>query len=133
MAFTYQRTVRFSDTDAAGVVYFVNVLNFCHEAYEESLIASGINLKEFFTNPSVAIPITHTAVDFYLPTYCGDQITVQLTPQQLDTHKFVINYQILSSQALSSKAVTKHVCIHPHTRNKIEIPPEITKWIQIAS
>ncbi|MEO1763007.1 MAG: 1,4-dihydroxy-2-naphthoyl-CoA hydrolase, partial [Cyanobacteria bacterium J06629_18] len=26
MSFTYNRTIRFQDTDAAGVVYFANVL-----------------------------------------------------------------------------------------------------------
>ncbi|MFS8118916.1 MAG: acyl-CoA thioesterase, partial [Microcoleus sp.] len=45
MSFSYTRTVRFQDTDAAGVVYFANVLAMCHEAYEASLAASGINLK----------------------------------------------------------------------------------------
>ena len=34
MAFAYYYTVRFQDTDAAGVVYFANVLRICHEAYE---------------------------------------------------------------------------------------------------
>ncbi|MHC5822651.1 MAG: acyl-CoA thioesterase, partial [Nostoc sp.] len=52
MPFTYNRTVRFQDTDAAGVVYFASVLSICHEAYEESLEASSINIKDFFTNPS---------------------------------------------------------------------------------
>jgi 1,4-dihydroxy-2-naphthoyl-CoA hydrolase len=133
MIFTYQRTVRFSDTDAAGVVYFTNILNFCHEAYEESLIISGINLKEFFTNPSVAIPIIHTDVDFYRPIYCGEQLIIQFTSQQLDISKFEINYQILSAQNITSIATTKHVCINPKTRHKIEIPMEINRWIQINS
>jgi 1,4-dihydroxy-2-naphthoyl-CoA hydrolase len=56
MFFTYNRTVRFQDTDAAGVVYFANVLSMCHEAYEASLAASGINLKSFFNNPTVLFP-----------------------------------------------------------------------------
>jgi 1,4-dihydroxy-2-naphthoyl-CoA hydrolase len=65
MPFTYLRTVHFQDTDAAGVVYFANVLAMCHEAYEASLAASGINLKAFFSNPEVAFPIIHASVDFY--------------------------------------------------------------------
>jgi len=46
--------VRFKDTDAAGVVYFA-VLAMCHEACEESLAVSSINLKVFFSNPVVAV------------------------------------------------------------------------------
>jgi 1,4-dihydroxy-2-naphthoyl-CoA hydrolase len=133
MAFTHQRTVRFSDTDAAGVVYFANVLNFCHEAYEESLTASGISLKQFFTNPVVAIPITNTTVDFYRPMYCGDKLTIQLTPQQLDINRFEINYKISSLETLTSIATTKHICINPLTRSKIELPREISNWLLAVS
>ncbi len=36
------RTVRFGDTDAAGVMHFHQLLRWCHEAYEESLERFGI-------------------------------------------------------------------------------------------
>ena len=94
MTFTYNRTVRFQDTDAAGVVYFANVLSICHEAYEESLAASGINLKDFFTNPSVAFPIVHASVDFFRPMFCGDNLVISLIPQKLGVDKFEITYEI---------------------------------------
>ncbi len=47
---TYYRTIHFSDTDAAGVVYFSTLLSICHEAYENSLQVAGIELKTFFTS-----------------------------------------------------------------------------------
>jgi len=49
MAFVYQRTIHFPDTDAAGVVFFPNYLAICHEAYEEALAAAGINVRAFFS------------------------------------------------------------------------------------
>ena len=50
MAFTLRRVIRFQETDAAGVVYFANLLALCHEAYEASLAHAGIALKPFFFN-----------------------------------------------------------------------------------
>jgi 1,4-dihydroxy-2-naphthoyl-CoA hydrolase len=76
LSFTYHRTIRFSDTDAAGVVYFAKVLSICHEGYEASLAASGINLHSFFNNETVAIPIIHASVDFWRPMFCGDSIII---------------------------------------------------------
>ena len=84
MTFTYTRTVRFKDTDAAGVVYFANVLAMCHEACEESLASSGINLKVFFSNSSVTIPIVHASVDFLRPMFCGDQLLINLITKLKD-------------------------------------------------
>lgn len=130
MPFVYSRTVRFSDTDAAGVVYFANVLSICHEAYEASLLAASIDLRLFFNNSEIAIPIVHAAVDFFRPMYCGDRLLVHVTAGQLTEHKFEVNYQILSiEEALISKAMTRHVCIHPVSRSKIPISLEVDRWL----
>lgn len=131
MQFTYNRTVHFQDTDAAGVVYFANVLAMCHEAYEASLDTSGINLRSFFNNSELAIPIIHASVDFFRPMFCGDKLLIHLIPQQQDENQFEIAYQIvaaLSEQQLA-KAITKHVCIAPITRIRSQLPAEIIQWL----
>lgn len=131
MSFSYQRIIRFQDTDAAGVVYFANVLAMCHEAYEESLAASGINLKVFFSNPDIAIPIVHASVDFFRPMFCGDKISICLVPQQITNEKFEVNYELYGvAEEIYAKAITRHVCINPIIRNKEAIPQNIIQWFQ---
>lgn len=132
MTFFYTRTVRFQDTDAAGVVYFANVLAMCHEAYEASLVASGINLKSFFSNPSVAIPIVHAGVDFFRPLFCGDQLTIQLIPNQLTDNEFEIAYQVFVGEVTdkwATQAITRHVCIQPARRSRQSLPEEMVQWL----
>jgi len=46
-----------------GGIFRQHVLAMCHEACEESLAASSINLKGIFSNP-VAVTIVHASVDF---------------------------------------------------------------------
>lgn len=130
MPFTHTRTIRFQDTDAAGVVYFANVLAMCHEAYEESLAASGINLKSFFSNPSVAFPIVHASVDFIRPMFCGDKLLIQLTPKFLTDNEFEISYQIVAAaDKVVAQAITKHVCIDAARRTRTQLPDEISQWL----
>ena len=133
MSFTHTRTIRFQDTDAAGVVYFANVLAMCHEAYEESLAASGINLKSFFSNPSVALPIVHASVDFLRPMFCGDKLLIHLTPKHLSDNEFEISYQIVSADKVVAKAITKHVCIDSVSRSRTQLPDEMSQWLQLWS
>lgn len=133
MAFTYHHTVRFRDTDAAGVVYFANILNICHDAYESSLEASEINLKQFFTKPVVAFPIIHANVDFFHPMFCGDKLIITLTPQKLGSDKFEINYEIFIQNILVSKAMTKQVCIDASSRTRIDLPKYIISWFECCS
>ncbi|BAZ86947.1 acyl-CoA thioesterase [Dolichospermum compactum] len=129
MAFTYYYTVRFQDTDAAGVVYFANILRICHEAYEVSLAASSINLKSFFTNPSVVFPIVHTNVDFLRPMYCGDNLMISLLAEKIGLDKFEITYEIIIDEVMVAKAITRHVCIDASSKMKQELPDYINNWL----
>ncbi len=134
MQFTYYRTVRFQDTDAAGVVYFSNLLAICHEAYEASLVAAEINLKDFFRNSDLAIPIVHATVDFFRPMFCGDRLRVELIANPLNKDTFEISYEIFPDPKLThkclAKALTRHVCINPTTRCREPLSPQMIQWLQ---
>ncbi len=139
MPFIYKRTVRFQETDAAGVVYFANILAICHEAYEASLAESGVNLQSFFCYPKIAIPITNVSADFFQPMFCGDRQTIQLMPRQISNSNFEINYEIYlegnsTTQgevvACAAKATSQHVCIHTTERVRTSLPPDINRWLQ---
>ncbi|CEJ45284.1 acyl-CoA thioesterase [Umezakia ovalisporum] len=130
MSFTYNRAIRLQDTDAAGVIYFANVLCICHEAYEASLEASGIHLKSFFTHPSVAFPIIHANVDFFRPLFCGDKLEISLIPHKLGVNKFEVIYEIIVQDVLVAKAVTRHACIDAISRSKQNLSDEMIQWLE---
>lgn len=129
----YTRSIRFQDTDAAGVVYFANLLAICHEAYEDSLINAGIDVRDFFRHGETIVPIVHASVDFFQPLRCGDRISIQLSVSQSKPSDFEIAYEIyLENKAdqLVSKAKTKHICIDTKTRTRKELPESLLKWLQ---
>ena len=128
----YERTINFRDTDAAGVVYFANGLSLCHEAYEASLAASGINLQSFFKGETIAVPITHASIDFFKPMFCGDRIAITLTTEILSSTEFQINYQLLFAEQdkAIAKAITKHTCIDFVTRKRCNLYPALLEWLE---
>ena len=132
MAFTYHCTVRLADTDAAGVVYFAKVLPMCHEAYEESLEAAGINLSNLVDNSSTDIPIVHAEVDFFRPMFWGDKLLIEVIPRQLKESEFEVIYSIFSKAKLDKKvaqALTRHVCIQREMRIRTALPQLVNNWI----
>lgn len=130
MPFSYSRTIRFADTDGAGVVYFAQVFSICHEAYEASLESQGINLREFFRDPAIAVPIVHAEANFRQPMFCGDRITITLQPQQLSADSYEIRYEIHTQSQLVAQAQTKHVCINPQGKTRQELPIHLSQWLQ---
>ena len=148
MTFNYLRRVYLSDTDAAGVVYFAKGLEICHEAYEESLAEAGISLKQMIRLGETALPIVHAEIDFIRPLFCGDQIQISLVTSLVqDSHKllprkttepavtvgeFAIAYQIFpvdNSEQILVKAQTRHVCIDPQLRQRINLPTPMLQWL----
>lgn len=129
MPFNYDRTVRFADIDGAGVVYFARIFSLCHEAYEASLAATGIDLREFCQPLTVAVPLVHAEANFRQPLYCGDRLTITLQPQQLNPHSYLINYQVFKQDTIAAAASTKHICIHPSTRSRQELPTFLMEWL----
>ena len=129
----YSRTIHFSDTDAAGVVYFASLLSICHEAYEHAIAAAGIDLKTVFHNTERALPIVHASIDFYHPLVCGDRLHIHLTPTQLNETAFEITYELLNSSDLCvAKATARHVCIDPLKRKRIPLSSSIGQWLQMT-
>jgi 1,4-dihydroxy-2-naphthoyl-CoA hydrolase len=132
MPFAYPRTVHFSDTDAAGVVFFANYLAICHEAYEESLPAAGIELKSFFSDHGVVIPIAKSEAEYLRPISCGDKLSVTVLPKALSENSYEIRYEItrLGSPAKCAARVrTEHVCIDSATRVRKPLPKKLADWI----
>jgi 1,4-dihydroxy-2-naphthoyl-CoA hydrolase len=131
MAFLFNHTVRFHETDAAGVVYFANGLTLCHTAFEASLAAAGVDLAHFFGGVTLACPIVHASIDFRRPMRCGDEVQVQVSPTQLDEFSFEIGYGIMSHADIRlAQAVTRHVCIDVQTQSRQPLSPELIQWLQ---
>jgi 1,4-dihydroxy-2-naphthoyl-CoA hydrolase len=132
MPFTYARTVHFADTDAAGVVFFANYLAICHEAYEESLLASGINLKTFFSDEGVVVPVSKSEAEYLRPISCGDKLEVTVRPAALSDNSYEIRFEInrLGPPAKCAARIrTEHVCIDSKTRARKATPGPLLAWV----
>jgi 1,4-dihydroxy-2-naphthoyl-CoA hydrolase len=132
--FSYERTIHFPDTDAAGVVFFPNYQSICHEAYEEALAAAGIPVRAFFSEQSVIIPVSKSSADYLRPLYCGDRVRVTLTPTLLSENSYAIEYDMVRLQGTTEKLAahlrTAHVCIDSNARERAALPPDLLAWIK---
>jgi len=136
MPIPYERTIHFADTDAAGVVFFANYLAIGHEAYEESLAASGINLSAFFRDNGVIVPVSRSEAEYRRPLQCGDRIRVALAPKMLSENSFEIRYEITrltGGEKNAARLRTEHVCIDSASRARKPVPAALAAWIAGAS
>jgi 1,4-dihydroxy-2-naphthoyl-CoA hydrolase len=81
-----------------------------------------------------ALPIVHAEIDFLRPLYCGDRIQISLVASLIDQREFAIAYQISPVDHLEKilvEAQTRHVCINPQIRQKINLPAIMLEWLRI--
>ncbi|NJK99349.1 MAG: acyl-CoA thioesterase [Spirulinaceae cyanobacterium SM2_1_0] len=132
MPFEYPYTLRLADTDAAGVVYFAEVLRICHEAYEEALLALGCDWRQMLQQSELVLPVVHSSADLLAPMFCGDRLLIILTPKRLRASEFSVRYHLFAQDnrdRLLARARTRHVCIQRASRQRCDLPGAIAQWV----
>jgi len=135
-----KRTVRFGETDAAGVVHFLELFRWCHETWEESLEKYGIALKDIFpTNEintsqlDVALPVVHCEANYFQPLYVGDTINIELNTEKINESSFVLRFEFKKNGEQIGTTNIKHVSINPITRKKCALSKQINLWLYESS
>ena len=134
MPFTTNLTVRFAHVDAAGIVYFSRIFEFCHAAYEELLSACGYPLPEFFKSLGWGMPLVHAEADFKRPLRLGDCITVGIQLLSVSTSAFTLNFTLCDQHSTLLASVQHvHVAIDLSTRDKKPLPEAFIQSLKEAT
>ncbi len=135
-----KRTVRFGETDAAGVVHFLELFRWCHETWEASLEKYGAVLQEIFpTNQNnisqldLALPVVHCEANYFQPLYVGDTINIELNPEKINDSSFVLRFKFKKNGHKIGTANIKHVSINPITRDICALSKQINMWLHESS
>jgi len=139
-----ERTVRFGDTDAAGVMHFHQLLRWCHEAYEESLEGFGLPAASVFPGPptqagpaapqpSVALPIVHCSADYRRPLHTGERLQIRLEPRRLDPGCFEVLYRFHREGEAVARGLTRHQAITLAGPQRCSLPEPVQRWLEASS
>jgi len=134
-----QRSVRFGDTDAAGVMHFHQLLRWCHEAYEESLERFGLPAASVFPRPEwageapeVALPIVYCQAEFRRPLLTGDQLQISLRPEALGPEGFEVSYSFERKGQPVAQGLTRHLAITTAERQRCPLPEGLRRWLEAS-
>jgi len=134
-----KRSVRFGDTDAAGVMHFHQLLRWCHEAYEESLERCGLPAASVFPrpewagdSPAVALPIVYCQAEFRRPLLVGDQLRISLRPEALGPEGFEVGYSFACEGQPVAQGLTRHLAITVAERQRCPLPEGIRRWLEAS-
>jgi 1,4-dihydroxy-2-naphthoyl-CoA hydrolase len=116
--FTHRRRVRLKDTDAAGVVFFVNPLVMVHEAFEACLDEGGASIATILTERAFALPIVEATTKQQRPLRVGDDVDVSLALEKLGTGSLIVLGTLKVGDVVVATTRTVHVAIDGQGRSR---------------
>jgi len=123
-----QIKIYYHQTDAGGVVYYANYLNFLEEARTEYLADRGLSVKELADKGTMFV-VARQEIDYKFPAVYGDTLTIDTRISEVGAAKIIFDCETYNqNKVLLNKAKTILVCVDNKLKPKA-IPDEIRSKI----
>ncbi|MDR1310759.1 MAG: tol-pal system-associated acyl-CoA thioesterase [Burkholderiaceae bacterium] len=128
--FHWKVRVYIEDTDAGGVVFYANYLNFFERARTEWLRRLGITQQELMSSLSQVFVVSHVSVDYLAPARLDDELTLVLHIERIGGASVSFSQRAWRGEVNLANAKVKVVCVSlPDMRPKA-IPSAWLKRMQ---
>ncbi len=122
--YTHQFRVYYEDTDAGGVVYHANYLNFFERTRTEWLRSKGLQQSVMREQANVILAIRHMDIDFVLPARLDDLLTVSTEVVSHSKIAMLVAQEIHVEGTLVAKAQVQIVSLNAEKFKPMRFPTQ---------
>lgn len=126
MTHTVSYRVYYEDTDAGGIMYHGNFINFCERARTEYINTKGLSNRQL-GEEGIGIVVRHLEADYFAPAKLEDFLAVSTEVVEIKNSSFILRQTIQKGDLTLFDMNVVLVCINAQGR-PIRIP-EIFKQI----
>jgi 1,4-dihydroxy-2-naphthoyl-CoA hydrolase len=120
--YKYQSRIGLGDTDAAGIMFFANIFDKIHEAYESFLSEVDLSISKILGS-QWALPIVRTESEYFQPLLLDEKIEIQISLEKMGETSFLLKYEVMNENGdLCCQAYTLHVAVKRSSGKKIDLP-----------
>ncbi len=132
-AFEWPIRVYYEDTDAGGVVYHSQYLNFMERARTEALRSLGFVQTELKVKMGILFVVRALQIQFQKPAVFDDALLVKTEVLSLGRSLLTFRQTIHRDTELLIQATVEVACIDAHKFKPVRIPAQIRDGMQLAS
>ncbi len=116
LPFRYNLRVYYEDTDAGGIVYHANYLNFAERARTEWLRALGHNQTHIRAETGCFIVVRRAWVEYKRPARLDDALAVECALQSLVGTRMTLRQRVMRAEEMLAEVVVELVCVGENLR-----------------
>jgi acyl-CoA thioester hydrolase len=125
MAFTIPVRVYYQDTDAAGVVFHANYLDFMERARVEWLRNQGFEPQELARRFQVVFIVRHLDIAYMKPAVLDDLVTVTAAVQKLGRAQVTLVQEIMRGNEALVRASVNLACVATGSLKPMPVPDQV--------
>ena len=130
LTFAWPIRVYYEDSDAGGIVYHSQYLNFMERARTEWLRALGFEQTELIDSFGILFVVRNIGIQYKKPARFNDALMVRSRLQKLGRSLMVFEQDIVRGEERLTLASVEVVCINANTYMPAPIPQPIQQKMQ---
>lgn len=131
--FNWSIRVYYEDTDAGGVVYHSQYLNFMERARTEWLRHFGFEQPWLKDELGILFVVHSMQINFKKPAHFNDALEIQSTPTQIGFSSMIFSQIIMREAEVLTEASIKLACVNAINFKPVAIPRLIKQKISPSS
>ena len=129
MIHTYEYRVYYEDTDAGGIMYHAQYINWCERGRSEYLRDIGLQSSTIFEDTGVLFVVRHLEADYFKPAKLDQLLRVESSLKELKNSSFILNQSIFCQDSMLFSMTVTIVCIDGNGR-PVGIPDMVREKLQ---
>ena len=127
--FFWQQRVYIEDTDAGGIVYYVNYLKFMERARTEMMRAIGFDKRAIFNQEAMFV-VHSLQVDYKAAAQLDDMLQIEAHVLQLKRTSMLFQQNIYRASELLCAAKVKIACVSKDGLRPVAMPEPLWQGLQ---
>lgn len=120
--------VYYEDTDAGGIMYHGNFINFCERARTEYINDRGATNREIWEK-GTGMVVRHLDADYLSPAYLEDMLEVVTSVEAVQNSSFIMKQTIYRDETILFDMKVVLVCVN-HQGRAVRIPDFVKELLE---
>ncbi len=127
--FSYKLRVYIEDTDAGGIVYYVNYLKFMERARTEFMRSMGYG-KDYIFNQDLMFVVRDVAVKYLRPAILDDELEATASVRQVRGALMILQQSVRRGEEMLAHGEVTIACVDRTGLKPRRLPPEMVAALQ---